>query len=127
MQVSLDDTSAVIGSDGKTYPAKGREKGGETVNTRGRRKGTRDSTVARLPLDLPPHLKRRAIAVITRLSGLESISTACRVSVDTLVWWHLEWGFPLRRKGKQWTTTTSAIEGWLRNLPKQSPRQECRG
>lgn len=94
--------------------------------------GTRDGKVVRLPLDrLPVHLRRRFTSLTTRLQGIENISRACHVSPDLVIRWRDEAGFPLVWKGGkwqgQWTTTSEAIEGWLRSLPKRDPRRQRQG
>lgn len=84
--------------------------------------------VMRLSLDrLPVHLRRRADSLVQRLVGLEHIAAACNLSVDMLMRWYLDFNFPLRRKGKVWVTTSRQITRWLVSLPREHPRQECRG
>ncbi|MBI4381411.1 MAG: hypothetical protein HY574_09515 [candidate division NC10 bacterium] len=90
--------------------------------------GTRDGKVVRLPLDLPLHFRRRVASITTRLVGLENIAAACNMTPDKIVRLHNEARFPLVWKGGkwkgQWTTTSEAIERWLRSLPKRDPRRQ---
>lgn len=48
----------------------------------------------------------------SRLDGLAVIAAACDTSVDQLMTWHLDHGFPLRRRGAHWWTTEAAIDAW---------------
>lgn len=52
--------------------------------------------------------------VARKLEGLAAIAAACDCSVDELVAWHRDFGFPLTRKGSRWSSSVEDIEAWAR-------------